>query len=65
MLAFVHIPKTAGTTLHKVISHQYHRGKIFIRHDTEGLIQGLLAVTADRETSLRMGSHGQDTCCQL
>lgn len=36
MLAFVHIPKTAGTTLHKVISHQYPRQKIFIHHDTEG-----------------------------
>lgn len=36
MLAFVHIPKTAGTTLHKVISHQYPREKIFIHHDTQG-----------------------------
>lgn len=36
MLAFVHIPKTAGTTLHKVISHQYPREKIFIHHDSNG-----------------------------
>jgi hypothetical protein len=36
MLAFVHIPKTAGTTLHKIISHQYHAGRIAIHHDTEG-----------------------------
>jgi hypothetical protein len=34
MLAFVHIPKTAGTTLHKIISHQYRR--IYIHHDTDG-----------------------------
>jgi hypothetical protein len=34
MLAFVHIPKTAGTTLHKIICHQYSR--IIIRHDTDG-----------------------------
>ncbi|MEP2777074.1 MAG: sulfotransferase family 2 domain-containing protein [Luteolibacter sp.] len=36
MLAFVHIPKTAGTTLHKIITHQYPKDKIFIHHDTEG-----------------------------
>lgn len=36
MLVFIHIPKTAGTTLHKVISHQYRRDRILIRHDTDG-----------------------------
>lgn len=36
MLAFTHIPKTAGTTLHKVISQQYPRSKIAIHHDTNG-----------------------------
>lgn len=36
MLAFVHIPKTAGTTLHKIISHQYRDWRIFIRHDADG-----------------------------
>jgi hypothetical protein len=36
MLVFVHIPKTAGTTLHKVISHQYRRDRILIRHDADG-----------------------------
>lgn len=36
MLAFVHIPKTAGTTLHKIISHQYSKNQIYIHHDTEG-----------------------------
>lgn len=34
MLAFIHIPKTAGTTLHKIISHQYPR--VVIRHDSDG-----------------------------
>lgn len=34
MLAFVHIPKTAGTTLHKILTHQYQR--VFIHHDTMG-----------------------------
>ncbi len=38
MLVFVHIPKTAGTTLHKVISHQYPAREILIRHDTDGPI---------------------------
>lgn len=33
-LCFIHIPKTAGTTLHKILSHQYPR--TFIRHDSEG-----------------------------
>lgn len=36
MLVFVHIPKTAGTTLHKIITHQYPNNKIFIRHDSDG-----------------------------
>jgi hypothetical protein len=36
MLAFVHIPKTAGTTLHKIISHQYCNRQIVIRHDADG-----------------------------
>ena len=36
MLVFVHIPKTAGTTLHKVISHQYPAREILIRHDADG-----------------------------
>lgn len=34
MLAFVHIPKTAGTTLHKILVHQYRR--VFIHHDHQG-----------------------------
>lgn len=36
MLAFVHIPKTAGTTLHKIICHQYPANRIAIHHDTDG-----------------------------
>ena len=56
MLAFVHIPKTAGTTLHKVISHQYHRGKIFIRHDTEGPPSAELAARIEAQgASVVMG----------
>lgn len=34
MLVFVHIPKTAGTTLHKILTHQFRR--IVIHHDSEG-----------------------------
>lgn len=41
MLAFVHIPKTAGTTLHKIISHHYAR--VFIHHDTSGPADPALA----------------------
>jgi glycosyltransferase involved in cell wall biosynthesis len=33
--------------------------------DVEGLIQGVLAAAADRETSLRMGATDQETCRQL
>lgn len=40
-------------------------GVIHPAGDTEGLIQGVLAVTADRETSLQMGAHGQDECRTL
>lgn len=36
MLVFVHIPKTAGTTLHKILSHQYPAGRTWIRHDAGG-----------------------------
>jgi hypothetical protein len=36
LLLFVHIPKTAGTTLHKILSHQYPADKTWIRHDSEG-----------------------------
>ena len=41
MLAFVHIPKTAGTTLHKIIAHQYPR--VFIHHDSDGPLDSALA----------------------
>lgn len=36
MLVFVHIPKTAGTTLHKILSHRFPAAKTWIRHDAEG-----------------------------
>lgn len=56
MLAFVHIPKTAGTTLHKVISHQYPRGKIFIHHDTVEPPSAELAVRIEAQgTAVLMG----------
>lgn len=56
MLAFVHIPKTAGTTLHKVISHQFPREKIFIHHDTEGpASEELAARIRAKEASVVMG----------
>lgn len=56
MLAFVHIPKTAGTTLHKVISHQYPRERIFIHHDTEGPPSAELAARIESQgTSVVMG----------
>lgn len=41
MIAFVHIPKTAGTTLHKIISHQCSR--ILIHHDSHGPPDAALA----------------------
>ena len=40
-------------------------GVIHPAGDTEGLIQGVLAVTADRETSLQMGAFGQEECRTL
>lgn len=46
MIAFVHIPKTAGTTLHKILFHQYQR--TFILHDTDGNADAAL-ITRIRE----------------
>lgn len=51
MLAFVHIPKTAGTTLHKVISHQYAKSQIFIHHDAEGPPSAELAARIEAQGS--------------
>ncbi len=53
MLVFVHIPKTAGTTLHKILSHQYPAEKTWIRHDAAGPWS---AAELDR---LREGSPGR------
>lgn len=39
-----------------------HSGVIHPANDPEALIQGILTVTADRETSLRMGAVGQSNC---
>ncbi len=36
MIAFIHIPKTAGTTLHKILVHQAGPGGVMVRHDWEG-----------------------------
>jgi len=56
MLAFVHIPKTAGTTLHKIISHQYPQKRIAIHHDTEGSPSAELAAQLKAQgTSVVMG----------
>jgi hypothetical protein len=35
ILAFIHIPKTAGTTLHRILAHRYHPANIRIRHDEQ------------------------------
>ena len=37
MIAFVHIPKTAGTTLHKILVHQAGPGGVVVRHDGDGI----------------------------
>lgn len=58
MLVFVHIPKTAGTTLHKVISHQYPRRDILIRHDSDGpKAETLAAWRGDQPPQVVMGHH--------
>ena len=49
-LVFLHIPKTAGTTLHKVISHQYRPSQTIIQHDSDN-------VSAD-DTLKRLGGRG-------
>lgn len=59
MLAFVHIPKTAGTTLHKILSHQYPR--VFIHHDSLGPASPELAAkirTADPQIIMGHSSVG-------
>jgi len=57
MLVFVHIPKTAGTTLHKVISHQYRRKDILIRHDSDGPKSGTLASWKGDPPKVVMGHY--------
>ncbi len=47
MLAFVHIPKTAGTTLHKILTHQYQ--KALIHHDSDAVSQTDLAARITAE----------------
>lgn len=36
MLCLIHIPKTAGTTLHKILVHQAGAGGVMVRHDSDG-----------------------------
>ena len=55
MLAFVHIPKTAGTTLHKIISHQYPR--VFIHHDSVGPLDSALAARIREKNPLAVMGH--------
>jgi hypothetical protein len=57
MLAFVHIPKTAGTTLHKVISQQYPKEKIYIHHDTDGPPSAELAARIEAQGSSVVMGH--------
>ncbi len=42
-LVLIHIPKTAGTTLHKILVHQSGRGGVVVRHDADGPIDDALA----------------------
>jgi hypothetical protein len=55
MLVFVHIPKTAGTTLHKVISHQYPRREILIRHDADGPVSEAIRAGQGKLPAVVMG----------
>jgi hypothetical protein len=57
MLAFVHIPKTAGTTLHKLISQQFPRERIFIHHDTQGPPSAELAARIESQASQVIMGH--------
>lgn len=47
MLAFVHIPKTAGTTLHKILTHQYQ--STYIHHDSAGPMDTALATKIKKQ----------------
>ena len=55
MLVFVHIPKTAGTTLHKVISHQYPAREILIRHDADGPVSEAIPAGQGKPPAVVMG----------
>jgi hypothetical protein len=56
MLVFVHLPKTAGTTLHKIITHQYPKSRIRIHHDSDGPPSAELASRIKaRDASIVMG----------
>ena len=54
-LVFVHIPKTGGTTLHKILVHQYHPKRVETAHDTDGPLQeSLLARMRDQRDGVRL-----------
>jgi len=57
MLAFVHIPKTAGTTLHKILVHQYPKSRVFIHHDTNGPPDAALAETISKSGAELIVGH--------
>lgn len=54
-IVFLHIPKTAGTTLHRIIERQYRPGELYSPGLTEGHGVGELAKLSDeRRAEIRM-----------
>ena len=52
MLGLIHIPKTAGTTLHKILVHQAGSGGVMLRHDSDGPPTGAWLADARRRDTL-------------
>ncbi len=52
LLVLIHIPKTAGTTLHKILAHQAGPGGVMVRHDSEGPPSGAWLTEVRRRNAL-------------
>lgn len=57
-LVFVHIPKTAGTTLHKILSQQHRPGRTLVSHDSRPDELNKLAALTKCPYDLIMGHLG-------
>jgi hypothetical protein len=65
-VVFLHIPKTAGTTLHRIIERQYKPGQLY----SVGLVEGesleeLAKLDEVRRAEIRMLRGHKETCGRI